>query len=242
LKCKSIQEDGLAVYAPLVDAILTNPQQSLREAGEEAGTTRSYRLAEVAYRSTSPGPWYALISTAPDPIVRHGLYHIRDRAPTPGEVEHLIWESIANGAKGLCYSGSVADLQNADIGEINQRVGRFLPGLRYAIPVESREISDRKAQLSVLQAATKELIVIVTNNTLAFIPGPGTPSTVELLPNVRVELRIPPDLQVDSQTEGYETTDEGTCSFTIPRLRYVDVRRVTLRRKDPGPGHARTEK
>ena len=227
--CKTQQDETLALFSPLADAVLTNPLEILPDEISTSRYRRSSELIELIYRCVSPSPWYALISTHQDKRFRQ----FRDRPATKDEVEHLVWLSIGGGAKGLIYRDKGPEnYRGARLGRINAKVRKLLPRLRYAIPVVPTDVCDGKAHLAVLQAGVEELIVIVTNNTLHCI-GPELSSTsLQLLRELRVEVPIPRGTKVkkphDNNSLENEFVESGIYSFVIDCLRYVHVSRIKL--------------
>lgn len=205
-----------------------NPLEPAPEEGEGKIENRSGIIARHAFRSAVPSPWYAVITAA----TNNRTMHHRTRRPTHDEVRHLVWECIGSGAKGLFYRGTEADFKAAGVRTINQDVREYLPELAYAIPVESRDIADGKAHLGVLQAGYTELIVILTTNTLCYADKPGTPTTIELLRNLKAEFPIPAGFTVNPETENVEVTTsengEQVCTLTVRFFRHVHIERLPL--------------
>jgi len=229
--CKAAQEECLGIFTPLADGVLTNPVVSFPKENGGAQADYSPSLPDVILTHSVPSPWFALIGTHPD----ERIPHLQERPPTRLEVEYLIWLSIGRGAKGLVFRDTESDRLRRMLAACTGKVRQYLPELRYAIPVDSKDIARGKAHIAVLQAGHEQLIVIVTNNTVRYSPIPLTPASVEMLSDVHVDVHIPEGLQVAHGLHGSEEerpdSTGGEFSFTIDRFCHYHVCTIELERR-----------
>ena len=220
--CKHLQKEALSVFSPLADSVVTNPMVETKQEHEQVSGTLGMFISECC----APTPWLALITTEAD----KRFPSLKGRTPTFVEVEWLVWRSIGDGCKGIVYRGESLTLEKRDFQGLQHRIAKIAPLLIVSIPIHSAEIHGGKAHLSVLQAANEELIVILTNNTLAFSKDPLLPPSVELLQGIQVEIPVPEGLAVrGSLTSADRLNEKGrSYSYHIDCLRYVEVDRIEL--------------
>jgi len=230
--CKAQQDDFVAMCTPLADGVLTNPLESFSPVNRPH-PNRTNVLVDSLLPLSAPAPWYALIAMHPD-----GRFsHLRGRAPSSEEIEYIVWRSIGGGAKGLVYREEKGRqyLPPSVIGNVNHEVAKCLPQLRYAIQVASQDVSDGRARADILQAGFEELFIIFSNNTIAYSPEPLTPTSVEWLTNLEVDLPIPSGYEPLGEPSGNSSArllrTEAGFKVSVDSMKYSGIVRVKLQRQ-----------
>jgi len=225
--CETSRELGLGIFQVPVDAVMTQAYPPIPMTDWKSSLGLS--SFESTLYLTAPKPWYALITAFPDRRFRTW----KRRCPSFDEIEHQVWTAIGHGAKGLLYWGTVEQIGDSEVGDVNKELRNFLPELRYALPVSLTDVADAKVRCCVLQAGLKELIIVLINRTLAYTNEPMSPTSVEMIREVEVELPVPPGFVPKETPQSGEIQwipGDRIVRLGIPRLRHVHVTRVELQR------------
>jgi hypothetical protein len=171
--CKAQQEEGLLVFGPMGDMVLTNANESEARAAKERRNEResaTQKLSRLVGELSAPRPWFQIVHCRPDTR----FDEFRDHEPSMAEMRARIYWALSGGCHGLCYRGwdeSLGPGIRRAVASVEAELDQVRDVLAPSYPVGRGTCDDPKVEVCILQSGFEALLLLVINHDYQYLLG-----------------------------------------------------------------------